>query len=193
VNLASRNPDLPDVALAPAMLNLAAQVNNFAKTDVALTAGSGSLARNLTAFTLDFGSILQTSGVLTAKLAIQNNIPGFEPGDLLDVSFLLSSVDGFELTGFTAHQGIAPGDFFDVLVSFDSSMALGAHAGDVLIHSLGHNASGFAEALPDLTLALRAEVVGDLAPIPEPGTLQLFVLGAAVLGALTRYRRIARR
>ena len=192
VNFASRNADLPDLALAPGTVSLAGQVNNFAKTDVAFVAGSGTLSRNLTAFTLDFGSILQTTGLLTTRLSILNNIPGLEPGDLLDVDFL-TNAPAFELTGFNSQQGIVAGGFFGVFISFDSSMPLGDYLGDILIHSFGHNASGFREPLPDITLTLHADIAADLAPVPEPSTLVLFTLGAALSLGTSLYRRVKSR
>jgi hypothetical protein len=192
VTFASRNADLPDLALAPGTVSLAGQVNNFAKTDVAFVAGSGTLSRNLTAFTLDFGSILQTQEVLTTRLSILNNIPGLEPGDLLDVDFLTNAPD-FGLTGFTSQQDIVAGGSFGVFISFDSSMPVGDYVGDILIHSFGHNASGFREPLPDVTLTLHADIASDLAPVPEPATLVLFALGTALSLGTRLYRRTTTR
>jgi hypothetical protein len=169
-------------------VSLAGQVNNFAQTDVAFAAGSGTLSRNLTAFTLDFGSVLQAPGLLTTRLSILNNIPGLEPGDLLDVDFLTNAT-AFGLTGFNSQQDIVPGGFFGVFISFDPSMPIGDYIGDILIQSFGHNASGFREPLPNITLTVQA----DIAPVPEPSTLLLVTLGTTLCLGTRLYRRLTTR
>ena len=73
----------------------------------------------------------------------------------------MTNAAAFGLAGFTAHADIVAGGFFDVFVSFDTSMPLGDYIGEIRIHSLGHNVGvELGEALPNITLTLHAEPRG---------------------------------
>lgn len=59
-----------------------------------------------------------------------------------------------------------------------------------MLRSVGHNASGYREALQDITLILRASIIERTGTVPEPGTLALVLLG--MLALMRRMRRVAR-
>ena len=136
---------------------------------------------------LDFGTLTQGTGLLTADLRFSNDIPASEPGDLLDISFAGGTPD-FGLQGFTSHLNLTPGSFFDVFVTLDLSSPFGSLDDRLLVDSLGHNASGFSGLLPEITLELHGQIVHG-GQVPEPQTWELVAAGLAVCCLMKLRRR----
>jgi hypothetical protein len=200
--LASHNADLTDLTLTPVALMLAGQVNNFAKLDLTKQGGAGDLSKSGATFLLDFGTLLPGSGVRTAFLGLSNAIPSGEPGDLLDVFFGFNGADlvrilnaqDFLLTGFGPHTDILPGaEVTGPSIAFDPELGLGGFDGIITLNGHGHNASGFSEDLPPLTLELRAFVQPPGSAVPEPATLVLVLTGIVLFGAMHMLRGIRAR
>ena len=185
VALFSHNDDLADLGLGDTVLSLSAQVNEYANAELRKTAGQGSLSRVATDIVLDFGNLLQGSGVQTATLDVFNDVIG--PADLLDGLFNFLDIDDFSFTGFTSFADLAAGDSLqDLMVSFDTS-SLGSFSDTILLRTIGHNSSGYSAALNDITLSIRGNVFAP-GTIPEPKQLLLLCIGLVALLAAQRRR-----
>jgi len=192
LGLSSHDADLADLPLSPILVTLTGQVNNFANPQLTKASGSGTFSGSGTTFTLAFGSINQNSGILEADLRLTNDIPGFEPGDLLDAS-LTSALGSFSLhlDPSQSMTNLGPGSFFDVFIDFDTSMALGPFNGMLTFDELfGHNPD-FRGALPDIPLGVSGTILQPGATVAEPGTLLLLLsgLGGVALAGWRRRRR----
>lgn len=187
VAFASSNPDIADLDLASRSVALSAQVNNFADADLRKAGGAGSLSVVGDVYTLDFGTLLQGSGVRSALLEVLNDVLG--PSDLLDGQFTAFDTDDFQyLSSFfdvfaDLDAGQAQGGFG---ISFDP-VALGLVSDSVTLASFGHNASGFRGALGPITLNFTARVIaGGTGTVPAPGTALLIASALLMLAAMRR-------
>ena len=175
------------------LLTLSGQVNNFANLDLEKSGGAGAFSKDPGGFVLDFGSLLEGTGIATAFLLLENDIPVGEPGDLLDVAFNIGS-GAFALQGFGSVQDLAPGQQVTGLeIAFDTTL-LGPGLFDQLItlQGIGHNASGFSEDLGVFTLELHGRILERGSSVPEPSSFALLLLGVLGCGVLMRRRRLAR-
>ena len=190
LGLSSRNPDLADLMLADATVQLMAQVNEFANPVFEFINGDGALGGGGTDFLLDFGNIVQ-NGQATAELGIRNDVPA--PADDLNGAFEIAGAGLFNLMNFDSFSSLsATGLLSDLFVSLTTSgLGLGLFSGDLLFNPFGTNASGFRGALAPITLAFRGNVVDSPPAVPEPGTFVLFVLGVMILGGVTIRRNRA--
>ncbi|MEM8953221.1 MAG: choice-of-anchor D domain-containing protein [Verrucomicrobiota bacterium] len=169
------------IALSPQTVNVQATVNNFADPEFSQTGGDGTLSMDSAfVFTLDFGTVAQGSGPLTADLEVLNDVLG--PADTLAGSWVLDAAD-FGTSGFTAFSGIEAGDAFGPLQISFLADTLGSFNGSITLNPRSQNASGFDGALTDVVLNITAEV------IPEPSTSLLTLLAALTLLATRRTRK----
>lgn len=183
----SHNNDMADLALAPDVVNLSAQVNNYASSAFQFVSGAGAFSGSGTSFTLDFGNIVRGSGSLSSVLAAQNDAVG--PADLLDGTFDLN-VDDFALSGFVNFSDLDAGASFGGLDVRFTSTTLGTFEDTVVLHGWGHNASGYRAGIDDITLLIRANVV-ESGQVPEPPVLVLFAGGLLLMVRVT-WRRSRR-
>ncbi|MGE3847942.1 MAG: beta strand repeat-containing protein, partial [Gammaproteobacteria bacterium] len=177
--LASHNPDMADVNLAPALVALAAQVNNYANPVLDQAGGAGAFASDGTSFVLDFGTLTQGTGGLTALLSLANLVSG--PADVLGADFDFAA-GPFSLDGFTSFGGLVAGDARGLTVGFDP-LLVGLFEQVVNINLYGENSSGFRGDLGSFELTLRANVNA----VPVPGAV--WMLGSGLLALLGVRRR----
>jgi hypothetical protein len=192
VNLQSHDADLADVNLGSTAVNLQATVNNYAKPVFEFDTGVGSLSGSGTTYTLNFGTVTQGSGSLTADLDVTNLTNG--PSDLLKGSFCLPgqgcSTDAFIdflLSGFSTFQGLGAGQSTGLLsVGFDTT-TLGLFQDTITLASAGYNSSGYDNPFADITLIIQGNVVSSQQNnVPEPGSLALGMTGLLLLWGLRR-------
>jgi len=183
----SHNPDMTDLALAPALVALHAQVNNYANLTFDQTPGhlgAATLSLGGGIFLLDFGKLKIHSGPYAAFLNLFNNVTG--PADSGAGHF--SGSGAFKLAGFGPFSGLGAGQSNGLEVDLDT-MLKGLKAGqlveDILLTWHGENGSGYVGPVEQLKLRLTATMV------PEPATLAILGAGAFGLFAVRRRRRVA--
>ncbi|MBI3344269.1 MAG: choice-of-anchor D domain-containing protein [Gammaproteobacteria bacterium] len=185
--LASQNPDMPDLALADVSIDLNAQVNNYADAALRKNSGGGSFTGGGNLFVLDFGTVVFGSGAIASILEAFNS--AFGPADLLDGIFSFLDTQDFTYSGFGSFSNLAAGQGNGGMSVGFNPTALGSFSDDIQLASLGHNASGYSDALQDIQLRVQGNVVaGSPGTVPEPGTWALLALGCFML-TLMRMRR----
>lgn len=158
---------------------MAGQVNNFALAAFGFAGGAGSFGQNGSVYTLDFGTRAQGSGILNAQLFARNAALG--PADLLDGIFVFLDPLDFGESGFDPFFNLAAGDSTNpLLLAFDTAN-LGSFIDSIVLHGIGHNASGFSAAVGDITLLVRGNVIAGTVSVPEPTTALLLLLALAML------------
>jgi len=181
----SHNADLADLGLGDEVIDLIAQVNNYAKPVFNWVSGSGTLTQSGPEYYLDFGDILLNSGTLTATLNLMNDITG--PADLLGGAFNLTGTYDFGLTGFDSFVDIMAGQSLDgLLVDFDPS-SLGLFSGSFTLNAIGYNEGGYRDPFDAIVFNISGNVVGDQAPVPEPASFVL--LAAGLIGLVATRKR----
>jgi hypothetical protein len=184
VSLASHNPDMADLTLVAQSVALSGQVNNYANGALRKNSGVGGFNAAGRVYTLDLGTLFHNTGLQGANLGALNDVLG--PSDLLDGSFELMDAIDFGVSGFNPFANLGAGQSVDNLLVNLSTANLGSFQDTYLVHLLGHNASGFSEALGDLTLILRGNVIDFNGTVPEPDSLLLMLIALAGLGATRR-------
>jgi hypothetical protein len=185
VSFTSQNPEMADLPLGSATVGFSAQVNNLAAGALSHT-GAGSFSGGALQYVLNFGTVLEGTGSSTATLSLANVAAG--PADALAGSFDLAGLlpgDPFALVGFVPFAGLQAGNSLGgLVVSFTAGTTLGSFDRVITLNTLSTNGSG-----PDLALAaIELRLLGEIAPIPEPGTWALWLAGLAVLAGLVRRR-----
>ncbi len=183
VALSSHNADMSDLSLAPALVALSAQVNEFANPLLARTGGDGSFDILGDSVTLDFGTLAQNSGSFTALLALSNNISG--SADDLRFEFSGSS-SNFGVNGFGAAT-LAAGDAHNLSVVLDTLVS-GNFQDVFTLNLFSTNASGFDLQIGSLSVTLKGVVTP--AAVPVPGAV--WMLGSALAGLAGMRRRKVR-
>ncbi|MCB1966371.1 MAG: choice-of-anchor D domain-containing protein, partial [Candidatus Accumulibacter sp.] len=178
LQFASHNPDMADLALANASLALQAQVNNYVDPTFLKTSGAGVLSGTGLNFMLDFGTLTQGSGMVSALLALANDASG--PADLLDGAYALA-VSDFLKSGFVDFTDLAAGQSQGGLQISLETLNVGNFSDTIVLSALGHNASGFSAAFGDVTLTVQARVQAGGGQIPEPGSLLLLTIALAII------------
>src|SRR5262249_17888450 len=100
----------------------------------------------------------------------------------------------FGETGFNPFADLAAQQFTagPLGLTFDTS-SLGSFVDTIVLHGVGHNASGYSAPVGDITLVVEGTVIPRSA-VPEPGTLTLLALGCVILAyRVSRAKRIVRR
>lgn len=187
VALASQNPDMADLDLGIANVTLNAQVNKFANA-VFGKVGAGTLTQNGSQFILDFGTVLQGSGALSALVDVDNLVNG-GPADLLDG--MLNVTDGNDFTTLLSgafQDVVADGSSGDLLSFLFNTNTLGSFQDSINLTWAGHNASGYRDQDNLYTLLVRGIVIDNNAQVPEPSSLLLMAIAIAGLGATRRKR-----
>jgi hypothetical protein len=168
--------------LGSQIVNVQAQVNNFAVADLAKLAGDGTFSMTGTnEFTLNLGTATQGNPNLQAALGVINDV--LAPADELGGSFTLAAPD-FTLSGFDPFTGLAAGGTRRGLsVALNTSM-VGMFSGQVTLNPRSTNARPFSMDLAPITIRL----LGEVQPIPEPATLSILIIALVATTAL-RARR----
>ncbi|HLI14159.1 MAG TPA: choice-of-anchor D domain-containing protein [Alphaproteobacteria bacterium] len=186
--LASHDPDLSDLALTTGPISLSAQVNNYAKLGFLKSSGDGTLSGGGSAFTLDFGTLLQHSTSKLADLAFLNDNPLADQAftDLLSAMIASTTGSGFTLGGTQSVSDLQGGDSqsgFDI--GFDPTNL--GHFDELLAFNVESINNNFDQTIGQVTLTLEGDVVSSV-PVPEPGTLALVLSGLGMLGFAYRRR-----
>ena len=189
IQFISHDDDLSDLDLGSQLVNLFGQVNNYAEAAVAFDHGDGAFSGGGTTYLLDFGSILLGStDPLEAFLFALNDVLG--PADLLDGDFLAPVSSVFDFSDLDPFSDLSAGDHSNPFsVAFNpTGLGVGLYTDQLsLVDLVGHNTSGFSEDLADISISLRARVVGTPS-VPEPGSLVLLLVGGLPL-LIGRVRR----
>jgi len=187
---------LADLALGSVNVAVEGQVNYHAQPTFALaggqtgtlTAGGVTVGGGATtyAYALNLGNVTEGT-VLTDLIELLNGAPG--QADSLGGSFGDQGLAGLTLSGFNGVAGLGDGQGETGSWSLNTETLGAGEFTDVLtFDGTGSNASGFAENL-DAVLTITGDVVPGTTSVPEPSTLSLAALGAALTALSTRFRR----
>ncbi|BBO35601.1 beta strand repeat-containing protein [Lacipirellula parvula] len=181
------------VALAVTGEGLAGEAVQSAAVDYVATAFDPSAAAFLsnagTTLTLDFGTVLQGSGVHSLGDAIYNVLQTLDYTAGLDLDSVLGSGDLSVLSadlvsGAFTNRAAGQTNAFDFLASFDGNAPIGTYS---TTYTLGFSdADGIAGASSFGAQQLTLQLTGTVG-VPEPST---FVMGLAGCVALLRCRRM---
>jgi len=180
---------LGSTSLGSSDVGVAGDVYNYAVGGMAKTGGSGAFSGNAQdGFNLNFGTVLQDTGIYTANLSALNTAPSAF-SDLLSGLFDISAVSAFSLTGFNSFTGLA-GQASQALTVALSSAALGSWSQTLTFTWNGTNAAinNYVGPTQDILLTLS----GTVTDTPEPGILWLMG-SAGLLGWYSARRRAAKR
>ena len=193
-DVASHDADQADAALARLAIGLTGTVNEYASDAFAFGSGAGSLTRSGSTFFLDFGTVMQGSGVRSATLFAGNVASG--PADLLDGAFQFLDAADFGEGALAGFAGLAAGQSGGPLMFTFDALAAGDFMDTIVLHGIGHNAGGYSAAIGDLQLVVRGAVVGaaiDPTAVPEPDAWMLVGLGLPLLLLRRRVRTMPKR
>ena len=174
----SHDSELADFDLGAVNVGVMGQVNNFAQSDFIFGSGAGTFAQTGSTFVLDFGTLLQGSGILSSTLFAGNGALG--PADLLDGMFQFLDSNDFGESGFNPLFNLGAQQFSGPLLLSFNTANLGNLSDTIQLHGVGHNASGYSAAVGDVTLIVRGNVIPRTS-VPEPGSFALVALGLLTL------------
>lgn len=201
--LKSHNSEMSDVNLGTQSVALSAQVNNYAVADLEQTAGDtgGFSSTNIATheYQYDFGSIDQ-GGTYSASFDLFNAVTGF--ADYLSSSSIEQSGSGFSFSNLNLFSNLGAGErsgIFSVNFATASLVAGSDYLTTLIFHSLGSNASGWNQAVNDVTLIIKGHVnallpisnINGSNAVPVPGAVWLFGSGIMGLLAKKRYKKLA--
>ncbi len=179
---ASHNVDMVDLNLGTTLVDLSAQVNEYANPVFSKLGGAGSFTVQGSLFTVDFGSIEQGSLALSSQLQMANDVVG--PADFLRVEVNGSSAN-FSLSGFLT-MNLGAGETQSLSVGLNP-VTLGSFDDLITFSLFGYNASGYDQFIGEFDLSLKGVVLPP-SSVPVPPAVWLF--GSAVVGLGAMRRRI---
>ncbi|MCB1944016.1 MAG: choice-of-anchor D domain-containing protein, partial [Candidatus Accumulibacter sp.] len=189
-SMRSHDVDLSDQALADLTVGLSGTVNNYASSIFTFGSGAGHFSGSGNSFELDFGTQLVGSGALTSTLFAGNGAIG--PADLLDGDFSFLDTIDFVQAGFGPFFNLGAGDLSSALLLAFNTSNVGDYIDTILLSGFGHNASGYRDAVADVTLTVRGRVIQGGGDVPEPGTLWLATLALLAIGRRAIRRTLGR-
>ena len=155
--------------LDPGNVAISGRVNEYAVASMLKASGDGTFSGGGPEYLLDLGTIDREAGMLTATLAILNDVVG--SADWLDGSFTCDP-GSFAITGTDDFTMLQAGQAQDgVCLSLSSALDVGVYTGSLVLHPVGKNGGGYQGSLSDVTVNFVGEVV------PEPMTSLLLALG----------------
>lgn len=133
--------------------------SNPNKPVLAFVAGDGVLRGEDTEYVIDFGKIPRTDMLLSAELAVGNDVSA--PADNLDGDFDTTGAAPYLVTGFERFTALAPGDYLDgLLVEIATAgLGLGFVSGEIEFQPEGLVDTGTREPLDPITLMLSVQIV----------------------------------
>ena len=146
---------------------------NAAQATIEQTGGSGTLTRNGNNYTLNFGTVADGSGPLTADLEVLNS--AVAPADTLSGSFTVSGNAAFSNTGLGAFSNIAAGGADTAPSITFTPGAPGTFDETITLAASSVNGGG-ATSIPAETLTITGQVAAPAAP-PVITTSGLLVVG----------------
>jgi MYXO-CTERM domain-containing protein len=182
---------LGQTALASQQIQVQAVVNEYANPLFRKLSGDGTLTAGSSSdfYTLNFGSVARGSGAQIANLDILNDVSG--PADNLGGVWIANEGAKFSPSGLVDFNNVVAGDsFFGPSIVFDTS-EVGSYNGFITLQARSQNASGYDEALDDVTVSFSGTVFdpgSDLAVAevqPNPMNLTNVHVGSLAEGTLT--------
>ena len=147
---------LANTTLASQTVNVSAQVNNFALPKPVKAGGDGAFVMTgLNDFTLNFGTVVEGTGVFTAELGVLNDVAA--PADSLAGTFAVDAL-GFSTIGFDSFADLAAGSTHgELFVGLDTATP-GTLSGVITLMPRSTNPNPFSLDLPAMTLHLTGFV-----------------------------------
>jgi hypothetical protein len=160
-------------------------IDNYAVAALEKTSGVGSLTQTGTnAYTLNFGTVAEGSGYLTAGFGVLNNAPIGQLSDLLSGHFVVAGNSGGAfLQGALAEFGNLSAGQSDTApqIAFNTSVA-GQFTETITLDATGSNGAGYSGALAPVTLT----IVGQVAPATVTAPTESVEVGAGG-GSIVEY------
>ena len=149
--------NLGTVDLGLRTIDVTGTVQNYATATLAQVAGGGTLTHSGTAWTLDFGTLMQGAASLTAELGVRNSATG--PADQLSGSFAAGTVPAAFTEALSGFSGLNAGQATTgETVTFATGQA-GSFSQTITLNAAGSNASGYSGALAAQTLTIIGTVL----------------------------------
>ena len=143
-------------------VNVDVHVNNYAAASIEQSFGSAVLTGSGTSYTLDFGTVIEGSGLVPAGLLVLNNVLG--PADTLSGAFTDFSGDtaAFQNSDFGTISALAAGDAdFQPEISFSTAQS-GQFTETVTLDPVDSNPD-YSAPLSPITLTVEGTVVAPVA------------------------------
>jgi hypothetical protein len=168
-----------------ANLSVQGAANYYASPLWTSATGDAVLSKiSATSYTLSFGTVESSAGLLEADLDLLNQLLDAVYQDSLGGTFSLGSVAHFTLAGFGSFSAVASGaSRSGFTIQLDpAALGNGVYTDTLVLNPTSTNGSG-TSSLASIQLSIQATVV------PEPGTNVLLALAFFVLGWIFLQRR----
>lgn len=157
-------------------------VNDYAKLGVSEYQGKGTLRSTGTAYEIDLGSILQGKDSANGRFSLLNVGGSANFTDLLAGSFATNGSSSINISGFNSFSGIAGGKSHELAFSVDTDQ-LGAFSQTLTLSYYGYNAD-YTGSLEQVSFVIKGDLIA--APVPEPETWGMLLVGLGVIGMRAR-------